>query len=145
MLFCNKVKEKSTLANFRNIFLIFYINFLKPFLRSVWDLAEYLERLTCSQYQKSQLSSDTMESEGRQMKKCWIKYRKKLAKMRIWFSAKIFAQMQHRKFSLFNPNCHQTFKTVVQGYYTYGKSECPPRWSARKVRSRANRTSWRAG
>ncbi len=46
------------------------------------DLAEWLERLTANAEVATVLcsipaSSDTMESEGRQMKQCWIKYRKK--------------------------------------------------------------------
>jgi len=43
------------------------------------DLAEWLERLTADAKVATVLgsipaSSDTLESEGRQMKQCWIKY-----------------------------------------------------------------------
>ncbi len=46
---------------------------------SGWDLAEKLERLTANAKVATVLgsiaaSSDTVESEGRQMKQCWIKY-----------------------------------------------------------------------
>ncbi len=49
-----------------------------------WDLAEWLERLIANV--KVVLGSipalfDTMESEGRQMKQCWIKYIKKIQKI----------------------------------------------------------------
>ncbi len=44
-----------------------------------WDLAEWLDRLTANAEVATVLgsipaSSDTVESEGRQMKQCWIKY-----------------------------------------------------------------------
>jgi hypothetical protein len=44
-----------------------------------WDLAEWIERLTANAIVAIVLglikaSSDTVDSEGRQMKKCWIKY-----------------------------------------------------------------------
>ncbi len=47
-----------------------------------WDLTEWLERLTANAVVATVLgsitaSSDTVESEGRQMKQCWISYRKK--------------------------------------------------------------------
>ncbi len=47
-----------------------------------WDLAERLERLTVNAVVATVLgsipaSSDTMESEGRQMKRCWISYIKR--------------------------------------------------------------------
>jgi hypothetical protein len=47
-----------------------------------WDLAEWLERLTANAVVATVLgsipaSSDTVESEGRQMKQCWISYIKK--------------------------------------------------------------------
>ncbi len=49
---------------------------------SGWDLAEWLERLTANAVVATVLgsipaSSDTVESEGRQMKQCWISYIKK--------------------------------------------------------------------
>ncbi len=44
-----------------------------------WDLAEWLERLTANAEVAAVLasipaSSDTVESEGRQMKQCWIQF-----------------------------------------------------------------------
>ncbi len=47
-----------------------------------WDLAEWLERLTANAVVATVLgsipaSSDTVESEGRQMKQCWISYIKR--------------------------------------------------------------------
>ncbi len=44
-----------------------------------WDAAEWLERLTANAEVATvpgsiPASSDTAESEGRQMKHCWIKY-----------------------------------------------------------------------
>ncbi len=50
-----------------------------------WDLAEWLERLTANAVVATVLdsisaSSDTVESEGRQMKQCWISYIKKIPK-----------------------------------------------------------------
>ncbi len=47
-----------------------------------WDLADWLERLPMlkseQSWVRSQHTSDTAESEGRQMKQCWIKYIKNL-------------------------------------------------------------------
>ncbi len=44
-----------------------------------WDLAEWLERLAVNAEVATvgaiPASSDTVESEGRQMKQCWIKYK----------------------------------------------------------------------
>ncbi len=50
-----------------------------------WDLAKWLERLTANVVVATVLSSipassDTVESEGRQMKQCWIEYIKKVKK-----------------------------------------------------------------
>jgi hypothetical protein len=50
---------------------------------SGWDLAEWLERLAANATVLGSIpaSSDTVESEGRQMKQCWIQYiEKKLEK-----------------------------------------------------------------
>ncbi len=46
---------------------------------TLWDLVEWLERLTANAQVATVLgsipaSSDTLESKGRQMKQCWIKY-----------------------------------------------------------------------
>jgi hypothetical protein len=49
---------------------------------SEWDLAEWLERLTANAKVATVLirshfpAFDTVESEGRQMMQCWIKYKK---------------------------------------------------------------------
>ncbi len=49
---------------------------------SGWDLAERLQRLTAAIYKVATVqgsipaSSDIVESEGRQMKQSWIKYKK---------------------------------------------------------------------
>jgi hypothetical protein len=48
--------------------------------RMRWDVAEWLDRLTDNAKIATVLgsipaSSDTVESEGQQMKQCWIKYR----------------------------------------------------------------------
>ncbi len=50
-----------------------------------WDLVEWLERLTVNAVVATALgsipaSSDTVETEGRQMKQCWISYIKKIQK-----------------------------------------------------------------
>ncbi len=55
-----------------------------------WDLAEWLERLTVNAVVAIVLgsipaSSDTVESEGRQMKQCRISYIKKIQKNPILF------------------------------------------------------------
>ncbi len=59
---------------------------------SGWDLAEWLERLTANAVVATVLgsipaSSDTVESEGRQMKQCWISYIKEKFKKKIPLSA----------------------------------------------------------
>ncbi len=51
---------------------------LKP-MKGGWDLAEWLERQTANVVVATvpssiQASSDTVESEGWQMKQCWISY-----------------------------------------------------------------------
>ncbi len=50
-----------------------------------WDLAEWIERLTANAEVATVLgsilaSSDTVESEGRQMKQCWLWYKEKKKK-----------------------------------------------------------------
>ncbi len=44
------------------------------YINSGWDLAEWVERPTAN---AEVAVSDRVESEGRQMKQCWIKYWKK--------------------------------------------------------------------
>ncbi len=51
----------------------------RPALLSGWDLAEWLRHLTVNAVVATVLSSipassDTVESEGRQMEQCWIQY-----------------------------------------------------------------------
>ncbi len=51
-----------------------------------WDLAEWLKRLTVNAVVATVLGSipafsNTVESEGRQMTQCWIKYSKKIQKI----------------------------------------------------------------
>jgi hypothetical protein len=58
-----------------------YMYFSKIY--SGWDLAQWLERLTANAEVATVLgsipaSSDTVESEGRQMKQCWIQYIEKI-------------------------------------------------------------------
>jgi hypothetical protein len=53
-----------------------------PLAECGWDLAERLERLTANAKVATVLGSipasfDTVESKGRQMKQCWIKYTEK--------------------------------------------------------------------
>ncbi len=60
-------------------------------MRCGWVLAEWLERLAVNGKVATvrgsiSASSDTAESEGRQMKQCWIKYKKMISagfRMRI--------------------------------------------------------------
>jgi hypothetical protein len=67
---------------------VFYIYiFCSHTVQVFWDLAEWLERLADGVNAKFQTvmcsipaSSDTVESEGRQMKQCWIKYIRKKSK-----------------------------------------------------------------
>ncbi len=60
----------------------FYVYF-KPGYKLGWDIAEWLERLTANAVVATVLgsvgsipaSSDTLKSEGRQMKQCWISFK----------------------------------------------------------------------
>ncbi len=56
--------------------------FLSVYSKNGWDLAEWLERLTANAPVATVLGSipasvGTVESEGRQMKQCWILYEQK--------------------------------------------------------------------
>ncbi len=69
-----------------------------------WDLPEWLERLTVNALVATVLgsiaaSSDTVESEGRQMKQCWIQYIKKNLHLTFTVSItpRIFAKFKEEK------------------------------------------------
>ncbi len=99
-------------AKFQPHFLSWKTNLMfKICIADGWDLAEWLERLAANAnfatvLGSSPASSDTVQSEGRQMKQCWITYIKKIKSQKSPFLMYCWAQ-----FCLFNKNILPGWRT----------------------------------